>query len=62
MAETLYKTEDVQIEVEIYETGEKKLIADNKHILHQKIRSNRSIIITAAMYKSYSADMPATEM
>ena len=60
MAETLYKTEAIQIEVEIYETGEKKLIAGNKHILQQKTKQNRSLIITAAVYKSYSADILAT--
>ena len=51
MEAPLYKTENPQwIEVEIYETGEKTRIAANKLIVNQ--RKDRSIIITAAEYKS----------
>ena len=54
MEVTHYKTESPQmIEVEIYETGEKTLIANNKQITNQKNMQDRSIIITAAEYKSY---------
>jgi hypothetical protein len=63
MEAILYKTERAQMtEVEIYETGEKKLIAISKHIANQKNMPKRSLIITAAEYKSYKADMVNTEV
>ena len=57
METTHYKTESAQmIEVEIYETGEKTLLAASKQITNQKNTQDRSIIITAAEYKSLKAD------
>ena len=56
MEATHYKTESAQmIEVEIYETGEKTLIAAKKPIANQKNMLDRSIIITAAEYESCKA-------
>lgn len=57
MEATHYKIESTQmIEVEIYETGEKTLIAKNK-ITNHKNKLDRPIIITAAEYKSYKANI-----
>ena len=62
MEATHYKTDGTQmIEVEIYETGEKTLIANNKQITNQKIIKD-SIIITAAEYNSYKAYMLNNDM
>lgn len=58
MQATHYKTESAQmLEVEIYETGEKTLIADSNYITNQKDRQNRSIIITAAQYECYKTNI-----
>jgi len=45
------------IEVEIYETGEKTRITAKNQIMNKRYRLNRSIIITAAEYASYKADI-----
>lgn len=58
MEATHYNPESAQmIEVEIYETGEKILIANNKQIANQNNIQDRSIIITAAMYDNYKTRM-----
>ena len=45
------------VEVEIYETGEKTRITAKNQIMNKRYRLNRSIIITAAEYASYKADI-----
>lgn len=53
-----YNAESSQmIEVEIYETGEKTRIAAKNQIANKKNKLDRSIIITAAEYASYKADI-----
>jgi hypothetical protein len=53
-----FKAGNTQIvEVEIYETGEKTQIAATKQIAKKKNNLDRSIIITAAEYASYKADI-----
>lgn len=57
MEARLKKTGPAQMTVvEIYETGEKKYIPA-KQITKNSTRLNRSIIITAAEYRSYRASM-----
>lgn len=63
MEATNYKTQNCEmIEVEIYETGEKTQISSKKQITNQKNILDRSIIITAAQYENYKADILNNDM